>query len=448
MPLRFSDKEVNLLCDDALPRPARTPLPVHCPAHLSDKQTASTSHPPTIYCANGQMLGHRLIRPLPKTPQTPQTPSRQRDLMPVFLSFWHETESLRTTEELALPPTRPCGCKTRTLDIAVVRMNAIEYIKIRICHCQTVGEQLLTAGLFPCSPQPSLAVDVGVLEFVRQLFVNLPPNNTAFCNTLEGFLASRGYKLTTKDTLCVRFANALEWYTTLRTMVGNEIDKLLNATRQILRGDEISDPPATPAQSSAVPSARATPVAGALFPPSPTASVPAPPSGRPGSGKCYRAHVSEETDSKDKGAGGAPNPFPDPPPCTHPTQSSAVPSVRATPVAGATFPPSPTASVPAPPSGQPGLGKCYRAHVSEETDSEDEGAGGAPNPFPNPLPRTHPSDYLISRCPTCFGGLEHDPSQQVDIEVCLDGCYTQERKRTKAGRDPPPRKFLPDLNVQ
>jgi hypothetical protein len=81
-------------------------------------------------------------------------------------------------------------------------MTAIEHIKIRICHCQTAGEQLLTAGLFPCSPhRPSLAVDVGVLEFVRRLFVNLPPNNTAFCNTLEGFLASRGYKLTTK--VCV-----------------------------------------------------------------------------------------------------------------------------------------------------------------------------------------------------------------------------------------------------
>ncbi|KAJ7318477.1 hypothetical protein DFH08DRAFT_971233 [Mycena albidolilacea] len=288
-------------------------------------------------------------------------------LVPVFLRLWHETESLRTTNELALPPTRPCACKTRTLDIAVVRMSAIEHIRIRICHCQTAGEQLLTAGLFPCSPhRPSLAVDIGVLEFVRRLFVNLPPNNTAFCNTLEGFLASRGYKLTTKDTLRVRFANALEWYTTLRTVVGNEIDKLLNATRQILRGDEISDPPATPAQSSAVPSAPAAPLAGAPFPPS-----------------------------------------------------------------------SPTASVPPPPSGQAGPGKRHRAHVSEETDSEDEGAGDAPNPFPDPPPRTRPSDYLISRCPACFGGLEHDASQQVDIEVCLDGCYTQKRKHTKTGRDPP-----------
>ncbi|KAJ7807670.1 hypothetical protein B0H14DRAFT_2381151, partial [Mycena olivaceomarginata] len=89
---------------------------------------------------------------------------------------------------------------------------------IRVCHCQTAGEQLLTSGLFPCSPhRPSLTVDIGVLEFVRQLFVNLPPNNTTFCNTLEAFLASQGYKLTTKDTLHVCFANALEWYMTLRT---------------------------------------------------------------------------------------------------------------------------------------------------------------------------------------------------------------------------------------
>ncbi|KAJ7809304.1 hypothetical protein B0H14DRAFT_2379858 [Mycena olivaceomarginata] len=123
-------------------------------------------------------------------------------LVPVFLCLWHETESLRTADELAMPPMRPCGCKTRTLDIVVVRMSGMFHIRIRVCHCQTAGEQLLTSGLFPCSPhRPSLTVDIGVLEFVRQLFVNLPPNNTTFCNTLEAFLASQGYKLTTK--VCV-----------------------------------------------------------------------------------------------------------------------------------------------------------------------------------------------------------------------------------------------------
>ncbi|KAJ7686052.1 hypothetical protein B0H14DRAFT_3534786 [Mycena olivaceomarginata] len=288
-------------------------------------------------------------------------------LVPVFLRLWHETESLRTTNELALPSTRPCACKTRTLDIAVVRMSAIEHIRIRVCHCQTAGKQLLTAGLFPCSPhQPSLAVDISVLEFVGRLFVNLMPNNTAFCNILEGFLASRGYKLTTKDTLCVHFANALEWYTTLRTMVGNEIDKLLNATRQILRGNEISDPPATPAQSSAVPSAPTAPATGALFPLS-----------------------------------------------------------------------SPTASVPPPPSGRPRPGKHHRAHVSEETDSEDESAGDAPNPFPDPPPRTRPSNYLISCYPTCFGGLGHDASQQVDIEKMDEHVETVCPPKPAKAKQPP-----------
>ncbi|KAJ7689373.1 hypothetical protein B0H14DRAFT_2652810 [Mycena olivaceomarginata] len=136
-------------------------------------------------------------------------------------------------------------------------------------------------------------------------------------------------------------------------MVGNEIVKLLNATHQILRGDKISDPPATPAQSSAVPSAPATPVEGVPFPPL-----------------------------------------------------------------------SPTVLVPPPPSGWPGPGKRHRAHVSEETDSEDEGAGGVPNPFPDPPPRTRPSDYLISRCPACFGGSSTTlPNKWTSRSALMDATH-------------------------
>lgn len=78
----------------------------------------------------------------------------------------------------------------------------IEHIHIRVCSCCSAPKQLLKAGLFACSPQhPSLAVDVEVLEFARRLFVNMPPNNTAWCNTLETFLSSRGYKLRTRVCL-------------------------------------------------------------------------------------------------------------------------------------------------------------------------------------------------------------------------------------------------------
>jgi len=54
-------------------------------------------------------------------------------------------------------------------------------------------------GLFPSAPLfPTLAVDLQVLDFVRELFVNAAPNITAWCNTLESFLSVRGFKLITR----------------------------------------------------------------------------------------------------------------------------------------------------------------------------------------------------------------------------------------------------------
>jgi len=68
---------------------------------------------------------------------------------------------------------------------------------IQICSCMA-ARQLLSRGLFPCAPkQPSLAVDLNMLDFVRELFLRSPPNNTAWCDTLDGFLAKRKYKLKT-----------------------------------------------------------------------------------------------------------------------------------------------------------------------------------------------------------------------------------------------------------
>ena len=248
--MRITDKEAELIRNNVLPEPLRAPFPVSRPGHLSKKNFAA-SKPPLIYCANGRTFTQRLARNEPETPKkrgvtdtvaeyfpssSPQKPGpagpplREKQwrrwtndvipkLVPVFLSLWHKTESLRNMEELKIPPLKSCGCKKRKLEVSVVRWSGmcieysgaraltriagLDHIDIQVCACQTAGEQLLTAGLFPCSPQrPSLAVDVGILEFVKLLFINLPPNNTAFCNTLEGFLASRGFKLMTK--VCMR----------------------------------------------------------------------------------------------------------------------------------------------------------------------------------------------------------------------------------------------------
>ncbi|KAF8867706.1 hypothetical protein CPB84DRAFT_1666180, partial [Gymnopilus junonius] len=88
--------------------------------------------------------------------------------------------------------------------------------KLVVCTCTEPALQLLSKGLFPCAPtEPSLAVDLNVLDFAKELFVNAAPNTTAWCETLEGFLGSCKFKLTTRNTLRIRFGNAMHWYASL-----------------------------------------------------------------------------------------------------------------------------------------------------------------------------------------------------------------------------------------
>jgi hypothetical protein len=51
--------------------------------------------------------------------------------------------------------------------------------------------------------EPTLAIDLRVLEFVMALFLNMPPNNTALTKTLETYLDSMGYKLVNRVRLLV-----------------------------------------------------------------------------------------------------------------------------------------------------------------------------------------------------------------------------------------------------
>lgn len=75
----------------------------------------------------------------------------------------------------------------------------VEIEKLVLCTCTEPALQLLSRGFFPCAPsEPTLAVDLNVLDFARELFVNAAPNTTAWCETLEGFLSARKFKLTTR----------------------------------------------------------------------------------------------------------------------------------------------------------------------------------------------------------------------------------------------------------
>lgn len=77
-------------------------------------------------------------------------------------------------------------------------MNIPELEKITLCTCKEPALQLLQCGFFPCAPQqPLLTVDLDVLDFARDLCINATPNMTAWCETLEGFLSARQFKLST-----------------------------------------------------------------------------------------------------------------------------------------------------------------------------------------------------------------------------------------------------------
>ncbi|KAK7032693.1 hypothetical protein R3P38DRAFT_2520826 [Favolaschia claudopus] len=296
-------------------------------------------------------------------------------LQPLFLKLLHTTQSFRDMRHLTVDDSAPCACplrsdhqpvKRRLLKIYVVRMTALEQIQICVCACSTAPEILLRAGLFPASPKrPDLAIDIEVLDFVRHLFLEMPPNVSAFSKALERSLLNRGYKLDFENTLRRRFGHALQWYIHLCNITQNTIDKLVRTAR----GIHLSSDPVPPTSASE--------------------SVP-----------------SDDVD--DHGS----------PPSDTAQQA---PSPTETPL----ITPATTGR------------KRARSIVSDDDDSDDESPSPPLNPFPDPPPRTGPSDYLIERCPLCFAGLKHDPSQAVDVALCDDGNFVQKRRRTKGGRDPP-----------
>jgi len=127
----------------------------------------------------------------------------------------------------------------------------LEIEKRTFCTCNNVPIQLINLGLFPSAPLlPTLAVDLQVLDFVRELFVNAAPNITAWCNTLESFLSARSFKLITRvfflffsfllisdcfqNSLWGRFTNALHWYSVLVDSKNTEISGFLNQFRKLV----------------------------------------------------------------------------------------------------------------------------------------------------------------------------------------------------------------------
>ncbi|KAG1725034.1 hypothetical protein EDB19DRAFT_1897831 [Suillus lakei] len=126
------------------------------------------------------------------------------------------------------------SCYFQVLDITCILFNHIEILRIECCTCAPAPLQLLSRGYFACAPiAPSLAVDLQLLELVKTLFVHTTPNTTAWCETLEVFLAGRGYHLTTKDNLHRRFGNAYHWYSVLFMSADDHLSNVIGTHRPL-----------------------------------------------------------------------------------------------------------------------------------------------------------------------------------------------------------------------
>jgi hypothetical protein len=58
---------------------------------------------------------------------------------------------------------------------------------------------LVSRGFFPCAPiAPTLAVDIRILQLVKELFVRLAPNISGWCDAFEALLDGMGYRVSAK----------------------------------------------------------------------------------------------------------------------------------------------------------------------------------------------------------------------------------------------------------
>ncbi|KAF7341286.1 hypothetical protein MVEN_01864700 [Mycena venus] len=286
------------------------------------------------------------------------------------------------------------------------RSLAIEDLEIKVCACAPVAVQLMQLGAFGCAPVlPSLAVDLRVLEFAMNLFVQISLNNTTFTNALERVLANMRFQLDHQNSLRCRFRNCLMWYTHLWNLLKEHYNSKLEKVREDMIGPQIitDSPSALHGRSAERPQSRLA-----------SSSGNAP-------GTRHRAHVVDV----------APVPGPSTPLLV---QQGNAPGTRrqahvvdVAPALGPLLPLSP------PPRA---TGKRAREPTPKPP----------PPPFPDPKPRLRPSEYLCRRCPACFANLQCDHAEEVDIMVCLDACFTQKKK--KSPRDPqkthPDTHFVPE----
>ncbi|KAF8207995.1 hypothetical protein K438DRAFT_1754740 [Mycena galopus ATCC 62051] len=163
-------------------------------------------------------------------------------LLPELACLFYETKSLRDLDSHQQQQRTACTCKLKTLKIAILHFSSIEDVELQICKCPSGSSavQLMRLGTFGCAPlEPSVAVDLRVLEFARNLFLQISPNTTAFTLAFERVLSSMGFQFQHQNSLRRRFGNCLMWYTHLRNLMKEHYRVKIETVHEEVYGPEI-----------------------------------------------------------------------------------------------------------------------------------------------------------------------------------------------------------------
>ncbi|KAJ7891128.1 hypothetical protein B0H13DRAFT_2234846 [Mycena leptocephala] len=359
----------------------------------------------------------RFLRTSPDGP-TSSYSVEQPSYNPVYPPSWasSETKSLRDLDASrpseALAVAAPSSTRSQSalfstsrllrsaVSILLIFFPSIEDLELQVCKCRRIR----------CAPiLPSLAVDLRVLEFMMNIFLQVAPNNTAISIALERVLSNMGFQLDHQNSLRRWFGNCLMWYTHLRNRLKAKYSGVLEAVREVL-----------------VPQAEPEPEE--MTPP-----VPPPPRGRQAerSGPCAASSSGTPTPPSPKSHRArvcTPSPSPSSSPQRRRTRS---PSTSRTPT---TEPPRgrrPSHRAPSP-SPDP-----LRRKRNREPSSEPQ------VPFPAAPSRDRPSEYLRRRLHyQKLGNPRTNNVISVDVMVSIDACFTQKKK--KSPRDP--LKYHPDTH--
>ncbi|KAJ7305671.1 hypothetical protein DFH08DRAFT_824972 [Mycena albidolilacea] len=139
----------------------------------AEEFTAAASDAPDIMHVPGPELTslnlHNRIR------QANQSAWWQGEVVPVLLPelalLLQESKSLGNLDgcEAATPS---CACDRKRHKVIIMHFSAIQDVELEVCKCTTAAVQLMRLSAFGCAPlRPSLAVDLRILEFARNLFL-------------------------------------------------------------------------------------------------------------------------------------------------------------------------------------------------------------------------------------------------------------------------------------